>query len=158
MALVALVLVAVLGATQNENSTQKPTPGQKASREAHSLCVALMAWGIDHPPEGEYLELGSFPTVDFTRAERISTSDAKAMLVPNYFDKVPGPDPWGHSYQILKNVDPKQPWSWAARSAGPDEKFCAESYLVPQPDWDRCDDIVRVDGVLVAGPEELEEK
>jgi hypothetical protein len=157
MALAVAWLVAGILATQGQGAA-KPTPAQQASRETLSVCTALMAWSIDHPPEGEYLEEGSFPRVDFGRAERLPVSGAKSMLVPNYFDKVPGPDPWGRPYQMLKNIDPKQPWSWATRSAGPDGKFCGDSYLVPQPDWDKCDDIVRVDGVLVAGPERLEEK
>ena len=137
---------------------RKPSKPQLASYETLSLCTALIAWSIDNPPEGDYLEEGGFPRVDLSHAEGLPIKKVEGMLVSKYFDKLPGPDPWGYRYEVLRNRDPKQPWSWAARSRGPDGKFCSETYLVPQPGWDRCDDIVRVDGVLVAGPERLDEE
>jgi hypothetical protein len=150
------VLLAIILCSTSADAREQPTESQKVSRELRSICTGLIAWNIDHPPEGEYLEEGGVPGVDFSLSEHLSSKAARAMLVPNYFDKLPELDPWGRPYQLLKNVDPKQSWSWAVRSAGPDGKFCSTSYLVPQPDWDRCDDIARVDGVLVCGPEALE--
>lgn len=77
------------------------------------------------------------------------------MVVPTYLEKLPIRDPWGHAYEFLKNTDPRQPWTWAVRSPGPDGSFCSESYLRQKPEWDKCDDIVRVDGLLISGPEPL---
>ena len=160
VALVPLLLTLLISMPQGENGKArgKPSKPQLASYQTLSICTALIVWSIDNPPEGDYLEENGFPRVDFGLGIRISIKKLEGMLVPKYFDKLPGPDPWGHPYEVVQNKDPKQPWSWAVRSRGPDGHFCSETYLVPQPDWDRCDDIVRVDGVLVAGPERLEEE
>jgi hypothetical protein len=131
----------------------KPTRPQVASRETLTLCTALIAWSIDHPPEGEYLESGKASEVDFSASKLLSKADLRAMLVPAYLEAVPVEDPWKHRYEVFRNTDKRQPWSWGVRSLGPDGSACSASYLVPQPSWDRCNDIVRVDGELVAGPE-----
>jgi hypothetical protein len=132
---------------------EKLTKPQIASRETLTLCTALIAWSIDHPPEGEYLETGKASEVDFSAAKRLSKADLRAMLVPTYLEAVPVEDPWKHRYEVFRNTDKRQPWSWGVRSLGPDGSACSASYLVPQPSWDRCNDVVRVDGELVAGPE-----
>ncbi len=153
-----LVVTFLMSASPDSGDQPKPTKPQIASRDALALCTALIAWNIDHPPEGEYLEKGKAPQVDLAGAKHYSKSDLEAMLIPSYVATISARDPWGNSYEILRNRDSKQPWSWAVRSLGPDGQFCSDSYLVPQPTWDRCDDIVRVDGELVAGPEALQEK
>jgi hypothetical protein len=137
---------------------EKPTRPQVASRETLTLCTALIAWNIDHPPEGEYLEGGKASEVDFSAAKLLSKADLRAMLVPAYLEAVPLDDPWKHRYEVFRNTDKRQPWSWGVRSLGPDGSACSASYLVPQPSWDRCNDIVRVDGELVAGPEALKDE
>ena len=151
MAKLAALLLAALVAARN--ATAESTPAQTASSDTHALCVALIAWNFDHPPEGGDFGDSRHSRVDLELAHEIPTAEAKSMLVPNYFAEMPDLDPWGNAYQILRNSDSNGPWTWAARSLGEDGRFCADSYLVPQPDWDKCDDVVRVDGVLVAGPE-----
>jgi len=152
MAVLAVLLSTRFVCLSNQQQEQKATPAQLASSETLTLCTALIVWSVDHPPEGEYFDENSASSIDLTVSKRLNTAAVEKMVVPTYLDKLPSRDPWGHLYDFLKNTDRKQPWTWAVRSPGPDGHFCSESYLRQKPDWDKCDDIVRVDGVLVAGP------
>ena len=120
MATIAAGLLALLFVAQQDS---EPTLAQQASGDVHALCVALIAWGLDHPPDGPDFGERRDASVNFELATRIAPAEAESMLVPYYFDRMPGPDPWGRPYQMFRNADPAQGWSWAARSVGPDGKF-----------------------------------
>ena len=148
------VVLAILSSWSTEAQTPgvAPSPSQTASSQTLAFCTALMAWGMDHPVEGFDLDEKDWGRVDLSRAKRLPDRILEEMLVPTYLIRLDTRDPWGRHYEILSNADPKQRWSWAIRSAGPDGRLCGKVYLQKDQASGRCDDIVRVDGVVVSGP------
>jgi hypothetical protein len=122
-----------------------------ASCETASLAGALLRWSRRHEPGSEYLHshvLGPFP---FTAATLVSPADVRRRIVSKN-SSFNTRDPWGNPYQVLRNHDKRQHWSFVVRTAGPDGKFCSESYTTELTTLS-CDDVLRIDGVLMVGPE-----
>ena len=133
------------GAVDNEQRTKV------ASCETAELSDALIRWSRKNEPVSRYLTAHNLGQLSFDTATTVSPEEVRRRIGSKgvAFNTR---DPWGSPYQILRNHDKRQPWSWLVRTAGPDGKLCSDSY-VPGKSTLGCDDVLRVDGILLMGPE-----
>ncbi|HEX4962982.1 MAG TPA: hypothetical protein VF173_19270 [Thermoanaerobaculia bacterium] len=94
-------------------------------------------------------------SVDLKACPAISRAELQKLLVPQYIQKVPETDGWGHPYEVrlnVKDVLAKQVMS--IRSPGRDGVYSSDTYTVQgfsPTDFDQ--DIVWADGYFVRWPQ-----
>ncbi len=133
------------GAVDNEQRTRV------ASCETAGLAGALDRRSRQHESGSEYLDSHFLGRLSFKSAALVTPEEVRSRIVTKNVS-FNTRDPWGNPYQVLRNQDKRQPWSFLVRTAGPDGKFCSQSYN-PRLTTLSCDDVLRIDGVLIVGPE-----
>ena len=142
----------------------------KTADDLQKVGKAMLSWAVDHlrgktssswPPADRgdsttwraTLEASEHrKAVDKSYAS-ISRDVVVELLVPNYLDRVPKKDGWGHPYQYAINDDLLAMAIVAMRSAGADGRFDTDRYEIgPFYALDFDNDMVWGDGYFIRWP------
>lgn len=157
----------MLDKAREERENQPPANDEEAQkrtvRDIRNTGTAMFSWLTDQlgaaaagksqtEPPSTLVELKHYPLV--------SRKELEKLLVPQYMQRVPERDGWGHPYEYYLNVeDPLAPQVMSIRSPGRDGEFSAAGYTVgPFDPGDFDEDVVWSDGFFVRWPQAESER
>ncbi len=121
-------------------------------KDIRNLGTALYCWLTDEvgaaaAGKQERLDLQLYPSISRTELEK--------LLVPEYLDKIPETDGWGHPFDVRLNVkDPQARNVMSIRSPGRDGSYSEDVYKIDRFDpVDYDQDLVWADGFFIRWPE-----
>lgn len=117
--------------------------------------TALFSWLTDQIAAGAAGQSQAEPKIAQLQDYRaVSVAEIEKLLVPQYLERVPKTDGWGHPYEYFVNPDPRGRKVIAIRSLGRDGQADASEYtessFLPE-EFDR--DLVWIDGYFVRWPQ-----
>lgn len=156
----------MLTKAQEERENEPPANDEEAQKRtvAHirNTGTAMFSWLTDQVgagAAGQSQTDAANTNFDFKHYPLVSRDELVKLLVPDYMQKIPKTDGWGHPYEYYLNVaNPLAPQVMGIRSPGRDGKFSANNYTVGAFDPDDLDeDIVWADGFFVRWPQVKED-
>lgn len=155
-------LLALLEKVRDERENQPAATDQEAQKRTVSQIrntgTAMFSWLTDQvgaAAAGQSQTDMDNHVVEFKRLPPISHEELTKILVPQYIQKVPETDGWGHPYEYFLNVeDPMATQVMGVRSPGRDGRYSASDYTITAFDPEDFDeDIVWLDGFFVRWPQ-----
>lgn len=155
----ALLALAAGPASRKPEEMSDAEKQKKTIADIRNLGTALFSWLTDQVGAAAAGQQGDGakqpPPVDVQDYPPISKEELEKLLVPNYIQKVPEYDGWGHPYEVRLNVkDVLARQVMSIRSPGRDGVFATDFYKVAAFDPEDYDeDIVWTDGFFTRWPQ-----
>ena len=142
---------------ENEPAANDAEAQKRTVAAIRNTGTAMFSWLTDQvgaAAAGQSQTEQAPTTVELKHYPLVSREQLEKLLVPDYIQKIPATDGWGHPFEYyLNTADPLSPQVMGVRSPGRDSDFSAASYTVGPFDPDDFDeDIVWADGFSYAGP------
>ena len=143
---------------ENRPSANDGDAQKRTLADIRNTGTAMFSWLTDQvsaAAAGQSQSETPSTRVELKHYPLISHEELEKILVPQYMQRVPEKDGWGHPYEYyLSAADPLAPQVMGIRSPGRDGEFSAASYTVgPFDPGDFDEDIVWNDGFFVRWPQ-----
>lgn len=158
-------LQAMLEKAREEHENQPASNDTEAQKrtiaDIRNTGTAMFSWLTDQvgaSAAGQSQTEQAPKTLELKHYPLVSHEQLAKILVPDYIQKIPATDGWGHPFEYyLNTANPMAPQVMGIRSPGRDGKFSAASYTVgPFEPSDFDQDIVWADGYFVRWPQKTE--
>lgn len=152
----------MLGRAREERENQPPANDEEAQKrtvaDIRNTGTAMFSWLTDQvgaAAAGQSQTESAPATVELKHYPLVSREELQKILLPQYMQRVPEKDGWGHPYEYYLNVEnPMALQVMGIRSPGRDGEFSAVSYKIgPFDPSDFDEDIVWTDGFFVRWPQ-----
>lgn len=152
----------MLEKAREERASQPPANDEEAQKrtiaEIRNTGTAMFSWLTDEvgaAAAGQPQTERAPATVELKHYPLVSREELQQVLLPQYLQRLPEKDGWGHPYEYYLNVEnPLALHVMGIRSPGRDGEFSAVSYTVgPFDPRDFDEDIVWADGFFVRWPQ-----
>ena len=157
----------MLDRAREERESLPPATDEEAQKrtvaDIRNTGTAMFSWLTDQvgaAAAGQSQTETATSIVELKHYPLVSRDDLVKILLPQYMQRVPATDGWGHPYEYYLNVaNPLAPQVMGIRSPGRDGEFSAVSYSVGPFDPDDFDeDVVWTDGFFVRWPQRKEKE